>query len=326
MTISANPLDGGSETLDATSLDNPANWEFHDPVTDGANEEEQKEGIESEAETEATIEDETETVEEVDAQPEQEGEESDTSEELDESQTEDENDDSKPETFTLSDGQEVSRDELIAGYWREKDYRIKTSQLAEGRKTVEAQAQRLQRQVETLTNYLANALPQEPEAALAYSDPSAYTAQKAAYDQQINHLHQLLAIAEEPRQIQEELTADVTKEELEEENAKLRAAFPMTANKDGRSQFFNQVFSAAEQVGFSQDEMKAATDSRLLGLAYYAQIGMQAEKAKAKAKTKVKNAPKAAPKRARTVQRSNDAMKKLQKSGSIHDAVMVDFE
>ena len=324
-TISANP-DQGSETLNATSLDNPDNWNFYDPAEDGEIEENQAEGTESEAKAETLADDEVEAVDEADAQPVQDDEDADPSEEPDEGQPDDDDAKAALETFTLPSGESVGRDELIAGYMKQADYSRKTSQVAETRKAVEQQAVRLQRQVETLTEYLAAQLPQEPDASLAYSDPQTYTAQKAVYDQQLGNLQKLLAMAETPQSVAQELTQQVTQEQLQAENAKLMAAFPQTAQPEGRKEFFNTAFEAAGQLGFSNDELKAVTDSRLLGLAYYAKMGMQAEQAKAKAKQKVASAPKAPPKRARNAQRSTDAMKKLQKSGSIHDAVNIDFE
>lgn len=326
MQISANSPIGGSETLDATSLDNPANLDFYDPVLDGEIEEPKEEGIESEAEAETVAEDETEVVEEVDAQSSQDEDETDVSEEPEDGQPEDAEDDPKPEVFTLPTGEEVTRDELMAGYTKEADYRRKSMAVAENRKAVEELAQRTQRQVEALTNFLAGALPAEPQPNLAYTDPQTYNAQKAAYDQQMGSLQKLLAMAEEPKRVQEEITQQISKEELEEESNRLAAAFPMTANPKGREAFFKSVFEAANQLGFTDAEMQSTKDSRLLGLAYYAKIGMQAEKAKAKAKQKVAQAPKAPPKRQRTSARSDQAMSRLQKSGSIHDAVLVDFE
>lgn len=325
MTISANPL-GGSETLDATSLDNPGNWDFYDPALDGAPEEDQPEGNESDAKAEALADDETEAFDEVDAKPDQPGDDDETPDEPDDGQTEGDEPDSKTETFTLSDGQEVTRDELIRGYFREKDYRIKTNQVAESRKAVEQQAQRMQRQIEVLTDYLVNALPEEPNASLAYTDPQTYTARKAVYDQQLANLQKLIAMADEPKKVAGEISGQVTREQLEAENAKLIAAFPQTADQKGRQEFFKAAFDAAGELGFSEAELQNVSDSRLFGLAYWAKKGMQAEQARVKAKQKVVNAPKAAPQKQRKVTQSNQAMKRLQRSGSIHDAVHIDFE
>ena len=323
MTMNANP-DTGSDNLDVTSLDNPDNWNYYDPDEDGEVVEVQGNGTESEAETELEADETAE--DEVEAKSDQDDDETDEAEESDEDQPEAENDETEPETFTLPNGDVVERDELIAGYMKEADYRRKTTQVAETRKSVEASAQLMQRQIEVLTEYLAANLPQEPDASLAYTDPNSFTAQKAVYDQQLGNLQKLLAMAETPKQVGNDVAATVTREKLEEENAKLRAAFPQTAKPDGRKAFFESAFDAANQLGFSDEEIQNVSDSRIFGLAYYAKKGMAAEKAAAKAKQKVASAPKAAPKTARVSEQSNQAMKRLRQSGSIHDAVMVDFE
>lgn len=324
MTISANPL-GGSETLDATSLDNPGNWDFYDPALDGEIEEDQQEGTESDAKAEALADDETEAVDEVDAQPDQDDDETELDEDP-EGQPDASDDKLKTETFALPSGEKVSRDELIAGYMKGADYSRKTSQVAESRKAVEQQAQRMQRQIEVLTDYLVNALPEEPNASLAYTDPQTYTARKAVYDQQLANLQKLIAMADEPKKVAGEISGQVTREQLEAENAKLIAAFPQTADQKGRQEFFKAAFDAAGELGFSEAELQNVSDSRLFGLAYWAKKGMQAEQARVKAKQKVVNAPKAAPQKQRKVTQSNQAMKRLQRSGSIHDAVHIDFE
>lgn len=319
MTINANPL-GGSDDLDATSLDNPNNWNFYDPELDGEIEEGPEAGIESEAKTEDG------EPEEVEAKSIQEDGEDESVEEPEDGQPDAEDEEPEPETFSLPTGESVTRDELISGYMKEADYRRKTSMVAESRRAVEAQAQRMQRQIEVLSEYLVSNLPAEPDASLAYTDPQTYNARKAAYDQQLGNLQKLLAMANEPKEVANEISGQVSKERLTEENARLASAFPMTTNQKGREKFFRSAFDAAGRLGFSDKEMQSVTDSRMFGLAYYANLGMQAEKAREKAKQKVAEAPKAPPKRSRVAVNSDQAMQKLRQSGSIHDAVMVDFE
>ena len=308
----ANP--SGSEQLDATSLDNPENLEFYDPELDGEIEEDGGKGTESEAETESEQ-------EEVEAAADE--EDTEAAEEPEEGQAEEAE---EPQPIVLPTGESVTQEELVAGYMKEADYRRKTMALGETRREVTANAERMQRQVEKFAEFLTKHLPDEPDASLAYSNPQAYTAQKAAYDQQLAVVKELLAVSEEPKQIAKEMSESETLERLSEENERLAAAFPMTTNPKGRKDFFSKAGDAAKALGFTDQEVAEQIDSRMFGLAYYASLGLEAEKAKQVAKRKVSQAPKAAPKRQRLDEKSNKAMQKLRQSGSIHDAVMVDFE
>jgi hypothetical protein len=86
---------------------------------------------------------------------------------------------------------------------------------------------------------------------------------------------------------------------------------------------------AALDLGFTEAEVKGQTDHRILGLAYYAKIGMEAERAKetAKAKvTKVAPTPAKKPGQVRGGKSNRAAMQKLAKSGSLKDALNVDYD
>ncbi|OWK26290.1 hypothetical protein AJ87_02905 [Rhizobium yanglingense] len=78
--------------------------------------------------------------------------------------------------------------------------------------------------------------------------------------------------------------------------------------------------------------MQGFTDHRYFKVMHYAMLGLQAEQAKNKAMTKVANAPPATakPKPNGAVnpqaRKSQDAMKRLSKTGSIKDAMSIDFE
>lgn len=84
-------------------------------------------------------------------------------------------------------------------------------------------------------------------------------------------------------------------------------------------------------MGFTDDEMADVTDHRYFKLAHYARLGMQAEAAKKKALEKVNNAPAAAPARkaqgqnAQQSRKNRDAMEKLTRTGSLKDAMNIDF-
>lgn len=317
-----NPADVGSAAIDnSTSLDNPENWNFHDPDNDGEIVEEPTDGNEGEQATQ----DEAEASENEAEQSTQEDDEEDA---LEDSEEQPDGDDSekKPVTIKLASGEELPMEEVAAGYMKGADYTRKTQELGETRKTVTAQAERLQRQTEALTDYLVNQLPQEPDASLAYSDPNAYTAQRAHYEQQLNAVKQVLEMAAEPKAVTEEINQQATQEHRQAELSKLTERFPEVATEQGQKAFLEPILEASREFGFSNEEVTSTIDHRVYVMAHYAQLGMKAEKAKAEAKRKVAKAPKVAPAKQRVVKANPNAMKKLAKTGSIHDAVNIDFD
>lgn len=313
----------------STSADDPSNWDFADPDDDQDNQEEPtskdtpdgadeadegQEAEQSEANDEAN-----------DSEGEQDGEEAET-ESAEQSEAEPE-----AATITLKSGEQISLDEAVNGYMRDGDYRRKTQAVADQRRQVEASTNRIQGVVDKLTEHLANQLPSEPDFALSQTDPASYMAQKALYDAQVNNLQQLIAMGGEAKSTAQEMSAADHQALVSEENAKLAERFPTTANEKGRKAFFEKAGSAAENLGYSSDEISKTTDSRLFGLAYYAQIGMEAQEAKKTAKVKVAEAPKAAPKKQAnqtgSKARANaDAMRRLNSTGSIRDAMGVDWD
>ncbi|WP_234835258.1 hypothetical protein [Sinorhizobium meliloti] len=78
--------------------------------------------------------------------------------------------------------------------------------------------------------------------------------------------------------------------------------------------------------------MQGFTDHRYFKVMHYAMLGLQAEQAKSKALTKVANAPPATAKAKPNgpvnpqARKNQDAMKRLSKTGSIKDAMSIDFE
>jgi cysteinyl-tRNA synthetase len=122
----------------------------------------------------------------------------------------------------------------------------------------------------------------------------------------------------------------VREEVLKREKQALAAAFPAEfSTQVGVNKFFETVSAAAREFGVSAQELDAITDHRYYAALHYAAIGRRALAARAKAQEKVKDAPPvAAPKRAKAVPASNnrDAMAKLARSGSIRDAMRVDWD
>lgn len=230
----------------------------------------------------------------------------------------------------LADGTEVSVADLIQGRMLQADYSRKTNAVAEQRKAVEADAQRIEQITSAFIDHLSSMIPDDPPHSLALTDPGAYTRKKAQHDAAVAQVQKLIEIGGQPKQITDAMSAEDQREALAEENRRLVSMFPETGTQDGRQRFWGEASQAAMDLGFSAEELNSISDHRLVALAHWARKGMAADKAKAEAKAKVAKAPPATPQKpGQGANRGNgnaEAMRKLARSGSFKDAMAVDFD
>lgn len=317
---SSDALSDRAEPSDA--LDNPANLNFAEPGDeDQATQEAEKSGTETNSET--------------DAAPTEDGDQEADETAGDEAETE-EAEGEKPEAIEVKDdvvvdvnGEKLPLSELKAGYMKSADYTRKTQEIGNKRRDLEALATRVTQSVNAIADLLVKQIPPAPDASLAYTDPGRYVAEDAAHRAAMAQVNEVLTKTNEPKDVLNKLTQEQRAELLESENAKLAEAFPQTAKPETRKKFFDDVASVAKDLGYSQEELGSVTDHRMFKLAHYARLGMEAEKAKAKATAKVAKVPPMTPnKRPQEGKaRSNqEGMKRLRQTGSIHDAMAIDFE
>lgn len=314
------PKTGGTENAQPSTMDDNSNdWDYDDSDDDQSNDVSAGNG-----------ENEGEADEAADASQE--------AEDGDESAPEDD-DKAKAEPKTLDEsvivelptGVKVPLTELKNGYLRQQDYTAKTTQVSEYRRSVEAEANTLKGITEVFANFIAQQIPEAPPPALAYSDPSRYTAMKATHEAAVAQLEQLIAMGRNAAQTANTVQqTGVTNEVLGREKEALAAQFPEIKNQAGHQKFFDGVFNAAKEFGVSPEELAQITDHRYYAVLHYAKIGKRALAAKEKAQEKVKNVPPiATPKKAQgTVKAAGnrDAMRKLAQTGSLRDAMAVDFD
>ena len=140
----------------------------------------------------------------------------------------------------------------------------------------------------------------------------------------------ILSMKEDAKGATEAMSDRDRHEKVTQEGQKLFSMFPEAGTTEGRQAFFSGVGEAAQAVGFSREEVQGAMDHRIYALAHWAQKGMAAEKAKATAKAKVaKAAPTPAKKPSQGARPQNNnraAMKRLAQTGSLQDALKVDFD
>ncbi|UDF30050.1 UNVERIFIED_ORG: hypothetical protein LHK14_01640 [Roseateles sp. XES5] len=230
-------------------------------------------------------------------------------------------------------GQKVALGALKAGYMRQADYSRKTLAVAQARKGLETMSARVTRSVHAVADFLAAQIPAEPDTSLAMSDPGAFVRQKAMHEAALQQLGAILSEAGDVRGVAGQISAEQQRELLMQENAMLTRRFPATATHEGRKAFFDTAAAAARAIGYSDAEIDEAADHRVFALAHYAALGIQAERARETARHKVRNAPPVAPQRARGhgaqhggARRNQEAMQRLARSGSIDDAMAIDFD
>lgn len=307
-----------SATL-ATDIDNPESLDFDE--AEEPNEEADEEGIEGDSET-----DEGEQTQEA----------ADTDKaSTDEKETENaESDEDQPavkdDVIVDVQGEKLPLSELKSGYMKDRDYRIKTQELGNKRRELETLTSRVTASVDAIADLLVKQIPPAPDPTLAMTDPGKYVAEKAMHDAMMAQVASVIEQAQAPKDAANKLTEEQRKDYLQSENAKLAEAFPQTAKPESRKKFFDDAINVAKELGYSDEEIKGATDHRMFKLAYYARLGLAAEKSAAKAKTKIVNVPPMTPNKRQPpngkARANQDAMKRLDQTGSMEAAMAVDFD
>ena len=229
----------------------------------------------------------------------------------------------------LADGTVTTVAELTKERMMQRDYTHKTTELATVRKSLEADLQLVEGITQTFIDHLTKMVPAMPDAAMALRNPSGYVAAKAQHEAAMAQVQQLIELGKQSGQIKGKLSEADKAAQVAEANAALGDMFPSFRTPEGRTKFLQGASTAAEQVGFSFAELQEVTDPRMFALAHWANEGLKAAKARETAKTKVSNVPPATPRKPgqpATGPRNADAMRRLTKSGSMRDALAIDFE
>lgn len=234
-----------------------------------------------------------------------------------------------PAQINLPDGTQVTLDEAVKGYLRQADYTRKAQEVSQKRQALEADLQVVSGITEAFIDHLTKMVPQSPDPAMALRDPNGYVRAKATYDAAMAQVQQLIEIGKKPKEIGDKLSVADKQSLVAQENARLAERFPAITQPGGREKFFNNAATAAQELGFSMDELSGVTDHRMFALAHWANEGLKAAKARETAKAKVANVPPSTPRKPgqpAQANRNTDAMRKLARSGSIRDAVKIDWE
>ena len=315
----------------STDINDPANLDFEDELDASASANEEKPEARVEGETD-------ESTEEDGAQEAEQSEDDDNTEE----QTEEAEADEPKATavdlpddavVTLPDGEKVKLGDLKKSRMMEADYRRKTQELGNQRRAVADQATRIQGVTDAFANFLAEQVPNPPPRELAWTDPAAYTQQKVMYETAMERVQAVIELGMNAKGTVQELSEADRAKAMTEANEKLLEALPELREPAKRQAFNQQTWDTARHFGFTAEELAAVSDHRFLVLGHYAAKGLKAEQAGKKVQQKVQAAPKVTPAKTAASAKGNpdflrnkEAMRRLAKTGSINDALSIDFD
>lgn len=236
--------------------------------------------------------------------------------------------------FTLSDGTEIPLSEVEKGYLRQEDYTRKTTEVAQERERIQAQeaaimesAQSIQTAQHKFLALVQKLIPPEPPAQLAQTNPGQYVQAQAMRQQALAELQAHMDAQAETAQAVSGLTAAQLQQQRQAENDLLIKARPALKDAAAMAKFESEVTTAAKHFGFPDEMIAQTADHRVRQMAFYAAIGLRAE-ANRKAAERRTEAPRAAKPTATGAQaqdKSRAAMRRLSQTGSIKDAMNIDF-
>jgi hypothetical protein len=229
---------------------------------------------------------------------------------------------------------EVPLDELLKGYSRTADYTRKTQEIAETRKVVEAErakideanklrdvyAQRL-----SVIEQMLNQDSGEDLATLKETDPIGYAVRVA---EQSEREKQLAAVRAEQQRLTQQQQAEQSerlKAHLAAESQKLSEAIPEFADPVKGTAVKADIRKYAQGLGFSDQELAQAYDSRAITALYKAMQYDKLVSNKGEATKKVSQAPRmlkpgTSTPETRTSQEVKNMRGRLKKSGRAKDA------
>lgn len=237
----------------------------------------------------------------------------------------------------LSDGTVVKAADLEAAFLGVAETKAETTRIlqetASERSNLQILGQNMSRALEGISNYLVDRLPSEPDDELAYTDPGEHYRLVMLRQRAVQELRDLLSVADGSKQAVAMLTDAEFQAVKREEDQKWVAAMPSLKDPKRFQAADKKARDHARALGWDEGEVNTTADHRLRKV-FFQSARYEEIMAKAgQAKTKVENAPiKMPPPKARTHANSKvaiaqvNAKRRLQKSGSLNDAVKLDFD
>lgn len=269
----------------------------------------------------------------------------DDSQEADESEQEASTDEGEPEAeasaevsipdnalVTLQNGEKVKFSDLRESPMLKADYTRKMQQLGNERGSLNEQATRLQSVTENFVNFIASQLPPEPDAALAWTDPTKHYQQKVTYDAAVARLQSVIDVSEAAKAEGAALSDTQLKADRKAAAEAIADRLPFLRDPVKAREFDKNVSEAAQFLGIPQDAVARMHKPHEFLLAHYAALGIKAEQAGKKVAAKVQAAPQSTPAKTASNKgnpqflRAMEAKRRFEKSGTIADAMAIDFD
>lgn len=242
----------------------------------------------------------------------------------------------KDEVFVaFEDGTKASIAELKHAYKEVAEVKANTTrklqEVASERGNLQTLGANMAKALENVSNYLVSKLPPEPDENLLFTDPAAFQRATIFRNRAINELQDMLQVAEGTKQATEFLSDADFKALKADEDQKLIEALPNLKDPKRFSAAEAKLKAYAKSIGFADNEIDTTADHRIRRMAIDAAYGREARAAAAKAKGKVEVASPMLPAKQRQHPNSKQALdqvnavKRLQKSGSIDDALKLNW-
>ena len=244
-------------------------------------------------------------------------------------------------TYKVKVGKEeldVPLDELLKGYSRTADYTRKTQEIAETRKAVEADRQKIEeaarlrdtyaQRLSVIEQMLSQGEKAEDLTALKESDPIGYAIRVA---EQTEREKQLAAVRTEQSRIAQQQQAEQQERlnaHLQAEGLKLQEAIPEMADPAKGQAIRTDIRNYAKKIGFSDQELSQVYDSRAVTALYKAMQYDKLTAGKQDAVKKVAQAPRmmrpgTSTPEARETQEGKKLREQLRRSGNKNDAARI---
>jgi hypothetical protein len=233
----------------------------------------------------------------------------------------------------MPDGATVPIQELIDGHFRQEDYTRKTQEDAETRRGLQTLGTDFVDAMDRVLNYLVSKLPPEPDPQLTFTNPQQHYQQTVLHQAALAEMSQIMQAKEGAQAAAQQLSQADFVAMKAAEDAKIVKEMPHLKDPKRFEAFNRDLVAGAKAMGFTENEINTTADARIRLMAYHANYGINARAAAAKAKSKVQNAT-PSPLPATQRQHPNsvkalanvNAMKQLRSSGSLKDAMRMDFE
>jgi hypothetical protein len=281
--------------------------------------------------------------EEAQAQPEAPEEQEASAEEYDEEeyQEEPEEEQEPTPTYKVKVGKEeveVPLEELLKGYSRTSDYTRKTQEVAEARKAVEAERQKIEEAAKLRDTYaqrltvieqmLSQGENAEDLQSLKETDPIGYAVKVA---EQSEREKQLAAVRAEQQRIAQQQQAEQQERlqaHLQAEALKLQEAIPEMSDPAKSQAVKTDIRNYAKKIGFTDQELAQVYDSRAVTALYKAMQYDKLMSGKTEATKKVSQAPKMmrpgnSTPEAKETQEAKKLREQLRRSGNKNDAARI---